>query len=454
MKKLLKRLRLPRRINSVVAIVPAVAAFTLATFLFSAGMPPATAESNSAFAQSEDIRDGLRRSLNELTQEINALRDSLRDTRTQQRSLKQELDLLDKEIRRTELSLRRSEEALSGIGENIRNIEAAIAVYETSIAQARIVIGSFLQEIAERDDVPVVALFFTKATFADMTGELFAAERVQEELLENIAQLRDSERDLAIKKEALLEERSREEEVQQLLVAERDELRLKSEFRTRLLEETRGREQEFAEHLEATEENASRIRSELYLLADLGKSISFGEAYAIAKPLADKTGIRAAFLLAVLQKESRLGSLTGTGVWRRDMHPRDWPAFVTITEELGLDPDTTPVSRKPSYGWGGAMGPAQFLPSTWLGYRDRIAALTGHNPPSPWVIEDAFAAAALKLAAGGATQKTAEAEWRSAMQYFAGGNWRNPAYAFYGDAVEDLTIIFQRQVDVLEELQN
>lgn len=96
------------------------------------------------------------------------------------------------------------------------------------------------------------------------------------------------------------------------------------------------------------------------------------------------------------------------------------------------------------------MGPAQFLPRTWLGWRDKVAAVTGHNPPSPWNVEDAFTASALKLGAAGADQKTEEAEWRAAMIYFAGSNWRNPAFSFYGDDVIALASVLQEQIDLIE----
>ena len=97
------------------------------------------------------------------------------------------------------------------------------------------------------------------------------------------------------------------------------------------------------------------------------------------------------------------------------------------------------------------MGPAQFIPSTWLSYRERVSEVTGNVPPSPWNIEDAFAASAIKLAAGGATAQNEEAEWKAAMLYFAGGNWNNPAYAFYGDTVEDLTSRYNAMIQILEE---
>lgn len=401
-------------------------------------------------AQSADPKAQLHEDLAGLTKEIETLRSALRDTRNEERTLEREVRLYDQEIQRTELSLQRSEGALSELREEIAGIEEKIAVYQRKIDRAHSVLGALLQIFAENDALPPFALLFSGKTLSQVADVLAANERMQADLGFELQRLHDVEALLAVERQAFEERQVLEEEAQRFLVIERDELHIKRTLREELLLETQGKSQTFTQRIRADETNIARIKAQLYSLADLGKALPFGDAYAMAKPIADVIGIRSAFLLAVLQKESRIGASVGTGNWRVDMHPRDWDAFLSITQELGMDPDRVPVSRKPSYGWGGAMGPAQFLPSTWLGYRDRIAAMTGHDPPSPWDIEDAFAASALKLAAGGATAKTADAEWKAAMLYFAGGNWRNPAYSFYGDAVEDLAAIFQQQIDILE----
>ena len=109
-----------------------------------------------------------------------------------------------------------------------------------------------------------------------------------------------------------------------------------------------------------------------------------------------------------------------------------------------------PVSKKPWYGYGGAMGPAQFIPSTWVLYEERIAKATGHNPPNPWDPGDAFIAAAILLADNGADKGTLAAERLAALRYFAG--WANAgkkAYAFYGDDVMELAEKYQKQIDIL-----
>ncbi len=122
------------------------------------------------------------------------------------------------------------------------------------------------------------------------------------------------------------------------------------------------------------------------------------------------------------------------------MHPeRDQEPFKEITKELGLNIETTPVScpmrdaRGRRLGWGGAMGPAQFIPSTWQGYKSQVVAFTGQATANPWDIRDAFAAAAILLSRNGARNGGEDSEWAAAMRYFSGST--NKRFRFYGDNV-------------------
>jgi len=224
----------------------------------------------------------------------------------------------------------------------------------------------------------------------------------------------------------------------------------KKKERQRLLDETRGQEYLYQRLVKNKQLDVNTIRSQLYILQGRGGSLSFENALAIAEFASSLSGVRPAFLLAVLSKESGWGANVGTGTWRIDMKPSQHSAYLAICEKLGFNPDMMPVSKRAWYGWGGAMGPAQFLPRTWLGYESRIAALTGHNPPNPWDIEDAFVAAALYLANAGATAQTYEAEHRAYMIYLAGSNWRKSYLQFYGDKVMDLATAIQEQINLLK----
>ena len=191
----------------------------------------------------------------------------------------------------------------------------------------------------------------------------------------------------------------------------------------------------------------AQLREQLYVISGLAKGINLGEAYNMASNVSQKTGLDPLFLMAIIKVESDWGGNIGGGNWRKDMKPQEQDAFIKITKKLGYDPDKMPVSSAPSYGWGGAIGPAQFLPRTWLENESQIIKITGNNPPDPWTLEDAFAAAAIKLSRDGASAQTPNAELRAAMIYFAGSRWNNPAYSFYGDRVMDVKEIIKSQLN-------
>jgi len=188
----------------------------------------------------------------------------------------------------------------------------------------------------------------------------------------------------------------------------------------------------------------------------------------IAKYVEGITGVRPAFLLAILTQESNLGKnvgqcylsdpQTGTGIKissgakiAKVMSPkRDVPYFLETTRKLGRDPYSTPVSCPMSFGWGGAMGPAQFIPSTWQLYEDRVASIAG-KAANPWDIKDAFLAAALYVADYGASSQNPNQEWRAAMIYFSGST--NTKYRFYGDSVMSLTEKYQADINTLESIK-
>lgn len=231
-----------------------------------------------------------------------------------------------------------------------------------------------------------------------------------------------------------------------------------------LLTKTKGLEQNYSQALSDSKKRAAEIRSRIYELFNTGTQINFGQALEIATFAGKLTGLKPAFLLAILTQESNLGKNVGTcnrkgdpenKSWKVIMKPeRDHEPFKKITAELDLDIDITPVScpmrdkNGKQVGWGGAMGPAQFIPSTWMGYKDKVSSLTGKSPADPWDIRDAFIASAIKLKAGGA-DGTDKNDWRAAMIYFSGGT--NPAFSFYGDNVIALKKKYQADIDELSQ---
>ena len=182
---------------------------------------------------------------------------------------------------------------------------------------------------------------------------------------------------------------------------------------------------------------AAQIRAALFALRD-AEAIPFEKALAYAQQASKVTGIRPAFLLAILTQESALGknvgscylsdTNTGAGVSTKSgnvfsnvMNPnRDVSSFLDITRSLGLDPMKTLISCPQSVGWGGAMGPAQFIASTWMLLKDRIAKALGVGIPNPWSPPDAFMASAMYLTDLGAYAGSYTGEKNAACRYYSG----------------------------------
>jgi len=156
------------------------------------------------------------------------------------------------------------------------------------------------------------------------------------------------------------------------------------------------------------------------------------------------TGVDPALALAILTQESNLGAnvgqcyltndATGAGVGKNSgkvfakvMSPtRDVPPFLELGLQLGFDPHKQVVSCPiaSAGGWGGAMGPAQFIPSTWVLYADRVARGNGESIANPWDPKDAMMAMSFLLADNGASAGTYTAKYNAAARYYAG--WNGP----------------------------
>jgi len=209
---------------------------------------------------------------------------------------------------------------------------------------------------------------------------------------------------------------------------------------------------------------ADKIRSALFSLAGISQKIEFGTALTYANEVQDALGVDPAFLLAVLTQESNLGANvgqcylkdpdTGAGVGKNTGTPfsnvmkptRDVAPFLEITNALGFNAFQTAVSCPIAgvAGYGGAMGPAQFIPSTWKLFATRLKNILGHYA-NPWSPRDAFMASGMYLSDLGATGASTSAQNKAACRYYGSGG----STCSYSKSVQKLKATIQANIDLL-----
>ncbi len=368
----------------------------------------------------------------------------------QRRSLERDINLIDAKIRKSELAIKQRNYAIAKLQEEIKQLNKKLGNLDEKLSSGKEFLASLLRKTYELDNYNLVELMLAKNRINEVLLELNQINDLNRSLKLHFKEIADTKENIEARKKKLEEKKAEERRLRELQALEKEKIVKRKKEKANILAITKGKESEYKKVLEYQRRTAADIRAALFALRDT-KGINFGTAYEYAKEASAKTGVSPALILAILTQETNLGKNVGTGNWRVDMRPKDRPIFEKLMAELGFDPDKMPVSKKPWYGWGGAMGPAQFIPSTWVLYKDRIAKVTGENPPNPWNPRTAFFATALLMKDNGADAGTRAAERLAALRYFAGWkNARNPAYAFYGDGVMEFRDKYQRQIDILE----
>ena len=424
------------------------------------------------FAQSQNPtptqeRELLENQLKELESQIGAIEGDITKTQKEKDSLKNQIAVLRSKIQKLNLQIEQSTILIGDLRSQIQDTSASIEKTSLEIEKTKGQIGEVLRQVYQGNQKSKLEIVLTGETLSDFFGNLAALEALNVRLEEMLANMKDLNDYLIDQHNALETEKDSEENFVKIQLLQKQENQNLQAQTQSLLTQTQGKEAEYQRQLADKKKQAQQIRSRIFELIGVPDAPTFGEALEIAKAASAQTGVRPALLLAVLTQESNLGknvgqcylknTETGAGqsvkgtAFKNVMKPsRDVQPFLKITADLARDPLSTPVSCPiPSVGgYGGAMGPAQFIPSTWMLHKARLDSILG-RPADPWNIRDAFLASALYLADGGAAQKTYDAEWCAAQKYFSGRC--STKYRFYGDSVMSLATRYERDIQTLAE---
>jgi membrane-bound lytic murein transglycosylase B len=439
-------------------------------FLYKA-TPVAQADQVLDNAQADRTR--LETELAQLEQEIAQKQQELTAQKGQSVSLSRDIAILTTQIKAAKLSIQAKTLVITKLGGEITQKNKTIQELSAKIESEKESLAQLIRQDREIDDKSLLALILSQDTISDAYGDIDAFASMKKSIGASVDEINGVKTQTETETQNLEIEKNQQTDIKVQLENVQQQVQASEVQQQQLLAISQNKEKQYQQILAQQAARRSEILAALFNLRD-ASAIPFSSALAYAKVAQQATGIDPAFLLAILTQESNLGSNqgscyvtnldTGAGagsntgkVYANVMKPgRDTGPFMDITTALGRDPYKTLVSCPiGGSGYGGAMGPAQFIPSTWTLLKARIASALGIQTPDPWYPKDAFMASALYLTDLGASGTSYTSNRNAACKYYSGRKCdsKTPANSFYGDSVmKKAQSIQQEMIDPLQTL--
>jgi len=415
-----------------------------------------------------------------LQKEIAKWQGILDDTQAKANSLQGDISVLNAKIKEAELTIQAKNIAIQRLAKDIGSKSAKIVELEGKLEKGKESLAQILRKTYEIDSYSLPEAILANKNISEFFQDLDAFTAIKRDLENHFNEVRQVKASTEEEKAQLSVKKNEETDAKYVVESKKKVVVDSQKEKQTLLNYTKQEEKAYQTILAERQQRAAQIRAALFKLRDT-EGIPFGKALEYANFAESKTGVRAALILAILSQESDLGknqgscilsSLdsgdgvgknTGTPFEKIMKAPRDTVPFGEITSRLGLDWTLIPVSCPPGTtytsgrGYGGGMGPSQFIPSTWELFKNRIGSVFGlkGDNVSPWDPQHAFVATGIYLSDLGAVSGSYTSERNAACKYYSGSSCqsgRKPPNIFYGDSVMKKVEEIQSNIDFLKSV--
>lgn len=402
--------------------------------------------------------------LNQIEAELNTLLAEQAAQQKQTGTLKGDVDFLASQISALKVKIQAQSLVIAQLGVAIVDKTNTITSLSNKIDSENESLAQLLRNTNEFDNENIVNLVLSDNSISTFYSDLESYNSIQQAVKSSVDEINSIKAQTEIAKTDLQKQQNAETDAKAELQSAQQQTAISEANQKKLLAVSQLKESAYAQLAAQKKAQADEIRAALFSLAGTSQKIDFGTALTYANQVSAKLNVEPAFLLAIITQESNLGANvgqcyltdpnTGAGVGKTTgtyfanvMHPtRDVPPFLSITSDLGLNAFKTAVSCPiaGAGGYGGAMGPAQFIPSTWELFAPRLQTLLGYQA-NPWSPLDSFMASGMYLSDLGAVGNSASAQSRAACKYYGTGG----SSCSYSRSVMKLEASIQANIDVL-----
>lgn len=421
-------------------------------------------------SSSQSDKDYCRNELAQIEAELQDLLNKQKEQQKQTGTLKGDVEYLTAQINALKAKIKARALAIAQLKVNIIEKVNTINSLSNKIDREYESIAQLLRNTNEFDNENLVHLIFSDNNVSNFYSDLESYASIKQAVKNSVDIIKGVKTQTEVAKQDLEKKQNAETDAKAELESAQKKVAQSETDKKQLLAISKQKEATYQTLAAQKRAQADKIRAALFPLAGISTKIDFGTALAYANEAKNATGIDPAFLLAIITQESKLGVNvgqcyltnpdTGAGVGKNTGTPfanvmkpmglagrrGDVEDFLKITNALGLNSFQTAVSCPiPSAGgYGGAMGPAQIIPSTWMGAINRFNNILGHEA-NPWDPRDAFFASAVLLTEKGAVGNSASAQSRAACSYYGTAG----STCSYGRSVMKLKSSIQDNIDLL-----
>ena len=438
--------------------------------VFLVGSKPAQADFDCMTLTSSSTADQRAYCQNQITTleaQLDVLNQQLAAQKSQSGSLQGDITVLTTQINAKKLEIKTKQLTINQLGASITQKQQTIQTLDQKIEDEKDSLAQLLRKTNEMDSTTLTSFILSDQSLSDFYSDVSRFDSLKSDVKASVDTINQIEGVTISAKAELQKEQDATVDEQSSLQEAQQNIEQAQATQKQLLAVSKTKETQYQQVIAGQQAKVAAIKAKLFTLAGGSSAIRFDVALQYAQTAQQSTGIDPAFLLAELTQESNLGAnvgqcyLTndstgagtnkaGTKTYPNVMKPtRDVQPFIAITTALGFDPHQTVVSCPIAgvAGYGGAMGPAQFIASTWQLFAPRIEKNLGESVANPWAAQDAFMAASLYLTDLGGVGSSASAQLKASCKYYGSGG----STCSYGRSVQTLRASIQSNIDYLNQ---
>ncbi|MFA6177437.1 MAG: lytic murein transglycosylase [Candidatus Paceibacterota bacterium] len=451
--------------KTVVTFFVSIIIFTLVFSSFFAQKAKAAFDCLTLVASSsQSDKDYCRNELTQIEAELANLINKQKEQQKATGTLKGDVAFLTAEINALKTKIKARALAITKLKIDIKEKVSTINSLSSKIAREHASLSQLLRNTDEFDSQNSLIFLLSDNSISDFYSDLESYNSIKKAVKDSVDIINGVKTQTEVEKQSLEKKQDAETDAKAELESAQKSTSKAEADKKQLLAISKDKEAAYQKLAAQKKAQADKIRAALFPLAGISTKIDFGTALGYANEVKNATGVDPAFLLAILTQESNLGANvgqcyltnpdTGAGVGKNTGTPfsnvmkptRDVQPFLDITSALGLNAFQTAVSCPIAgvAGYGGAMGPAQFIPSTWKLFATRLKNTLGHFA-NPWSPRDSFMASGMYLTDLGAVGTSASAQNKAACKYYGSGG----ATCSYSRSVAKLKATIQANIDLL-----